>query len=69
MTPCMLRQFWTVVEQTQTTMLLNLDESTLSSSLIHQLSENYLLSAQEADACERYIRSKLPLIRDLAQAR
>lgn len=69
MTPYMLRQLWTVVDQTQTNLLLTLDESTLSTSLIRQLSENYLLSSQEADAFDHYIRSKMPLIRDLAQAR
>lgn len=69
MTPSMLRQLWTVVDQTQTNLLLTLDESSLSSCLIHQIKETQSLSAQETDTFAHYIRSKVPLIRDLAQAR
>ncbi|MGB3492014.1 MAG: hypothetical protein WBA57_04760 [Elainellaceae cyanobacterium] len=69
MTPYMLRQLWTVVDQTQTNLLLTLDESSLSRWLIRQLSMDRSLSTQETDTFEHYIRSKIPLIRDLAQTR
>jgi hypothetical protein len=67
--PGLLRQFWTVVETTQTTLLLNLDDPSLVQQLTHELKTQQTLDLDEAKAVNHYIQSKLPLIRDMAQSR
>lgn len=69
MTPTMLRQLWSVVETSQATTLLNLDDATLVQWLMRQFRTQRLLDADEAQLVSCYIHSKLPLIRDLAQQR
>lgn len=69
MTPPMLRQFWSVIEHTQTAVLLGLDDRSLVNWLLNQLKEERSLDAREADIFSHYIQSRLNLIRDLAQAR
>jgi len=69
MSPLMLRQFWSVVETTQTQVLLNLDDTNLVQWLLKQLRSQQSLDRDEADCCSTYIQSRLPLIRDLAQNR
>jgi hypothetical protein len=67
--PGLLRQFWTVVETTQTNLLLNLDDPTLVQRLTNDLRSSQSLDQEETTAVNTYIRSKLPLIRDMAQSR
>jgi hypothetical protein len=67
--PRLLRQFWTVVETTQTNLLLNLDDPQLVQQLATDLEIQQHLCLDEAQAVDQYIRSKLPLIRDIAQSR
>jgi hypothetical protein len=67
--PRLLRQFWTVVETTQTNLLLNLDDPQLVQQLATDLENQQHLCLDEAQAVDQYIRSKLPLIRDIAQSR
>lgn len=69
MTPPMLRQLWSIIELTQTSMLLSLDDQTLVDWLIRQVDQERSLDAQEADLFSNYIYSRLSLIRDLAQTR
>lgn len=69
MTPTMLRQFWTLVEHTQSNVLLGLDDSTLVQWLLSQLHRQQQLDGSQTDIFSSYIRSKLPLIRDIAQER
>lgn len=69
MTPTMLRQLWTLVEATQTNMLLRLDDASLVQWLLKQLKQEQSLDGKEADILSMYIQSKLSLIRDLAQER
>ena len=69
MNPSFLRQFWTLVEDAQAVMLLQLDDVSLSAWLLGQVERELILEAGEQDYVSHYIQSKLPLIRDLAQAR
>lgn len=69
MSPVMLRQLWTLVETTQSQILLSLDDASLVQWLLKQLGTQRSLDRQEADLFDGYIRSRLPLIRDLAQSR
>jgi hypothetical protein len=69
MSPLMLRQLWFLVERTQSTTLLNLDDTSLVQLLIKQLRTQRSLNHEEAAICTSYIHSRLPLIRDLARSR
>ncbi|HEY9806613.1 MAG TPA: hypothetical protein V6D04_08595 [Candidatus Obscuribacterales bacterium] len=69
MTPLMLRQLWAVVESAQTQMLLNSDDSSLIQWLLRQLKAQRSLDSDETNMLNAYIRTKLPLIRDLAEER
>ncbi|OUC16598.1 MAG: hypothetical protein B0A82_00505 [Alkalinema sp. CACIAM 70d] len=69
MTPTMLRQLWSLVENNQATLLLNLDDASLVQWLLKQFRTEQSLNAEEATMLGHYIRSKLPLIRDLAGQR
>ncbi|MBE9178304.1 hypothetical protein IQ268_06850 [Oculatella sp. LEGE 06141] len=69
MTPLMMRQLWSLVETTQTNVLLSLDDSSLVQWLLRQLPTERSLDTHEADVVSTYIHSRLSLIRDLAQAR
>jgi hypothetical protein len=65
----MLRQIWSLVETTQTQVLLNLDDDSLVQWLLRQLVNQRSLDSHEAYLFSTYIQSRLPLIRDLAQSR
>ncbi|MDX2096862.1 MAG: hypothetical protein SFW36_03730 [Leptolyngbyaceae cyanobacterium bins.59] len=69
MTPLMLRQLWSLVEATQATILLNLDDSSLVQWLLRQLYQERPLNNHETDILQGYIESRLTLIRDLAHDR
>lgn len=69
MTPKMLRQFWSLIESTQSNIILGLDDSSLVQWLLSQLHTNQYLDGQQSDVLSDYIRTKIPLIRDLAQQR
>lgn len=69
MSPFLLRQIWSLVEATQTQVLLNLDDETLVQWLLRQLTSQRSLDSQETDLLNTYLQSRLPLIRDLAQSR
>lgn len=69
MTPVMLRQLWSVIETTQATLLVNLDDATLVQWLLKQLKTNSVLNGNETDMLNDYIESRLSLIRDLAEQR
>jgi len=65
----MLRQLWSVIETTQATLLVNLDDATLVQWLLKQLKTNSVLNGNETDMLNDYIESRLSLIRDLAEQR
>ncbi len=69
MTPVMLRQLWSLIETTQATLLVNLDDDTLVQWLLKQLMTNSALNGKETDMLNEYIESRLSLIRDLAEQR
>lgn len=69
MTPKKLRQLWFLVETTHTNLLLKLDDTSLIQWLVQQIDDQCLLEHQETEVLSAYIRSRLSLIRDLAQAR
>jgi len=65
----MLRQLWSVIETTQATLLVNLDDATLVQWLLKQLKTNSVLNGNETDMLNDYIESRLSIIRDLAEQR
>lgn len=69
MTPTMLRQLWSLVENTQATTLISLDDASLVQWLIVQLKTNISLTGKETDRAMDYIQSRISLIRDLAEER
>jgi hypothetical protein len=69
MTPFLIRQFWSLIETTQTNILLTLDDASLIQWLLHQFQSQRSLSGDETYYLNDYISSRLSLIRDLAQER
>ncbi|MUL39132.1 hypothetical protein [Gloeocapsopsis dulcis] len=69
MTPTVLRQLWSVVETTQSHILLRLDDAHLVQWLLKQTKTKTALNQNELDVLSDYIRSRLNLIRDLAENR
>lgn len=65
----LLRQFWSVVEDTQANILLGFSDTELVQQLLRQLQYNGILSTEEIAALSIYIDSRLVLIRDLAASR
>jgi hypothetical protein len=69
MTPNTLRQLWALIESTQVSTLLQVDDSALVQLLLNQLQAKQSIDAQTASNLDSYITSKLPLIRDTAEGR
>lgn len=67
--PSTLRQIWSVIEGTQTSTLLKFSEAELIQLLLRELDNQNRLSTIETNTVEAYIHSRVPLIRDMAQAR
>lgn len=64
-----LRYLWSVIEQTQTSTLLGLNDTDLVKQLLKQLDNNKALSSEQTTTIRAYLYSKTALIRDLAIAR
>ena len=69
MTPKILRQLWSVVENSQTKTLLQMDDASLVQWLVKQTTTQALLDPNDTDFLSAYIQSRLSLIRDLAYER
>jgi hypothetical protein len=69
MSSSILRQLWTVIEETQTTVLLRLSDMDLVKQVLNQLGSKTTLSSEEISTVSVYLLSRTSLIRDLAQAR
>ena len=69
MNPHLLRHLWALVERSQSSYLLALDDNSLVCWLLEQFSGQQYIDPAETDQLNRYIRAKIPLIRDLAQER
>ena len=68
MSPLLLRRVWTVVENTQASVLLELSDRDLIKQLLSQLSIQQSLSKEESHLIDVYLHRKIPLIRDVADA-
>lgn len=69
MSPTILRQIWSLVENTQATFLLALDDASLVQWLNKQLKANSSLNLNEANIVNDYIQSRLSLIRAIVEER
>jgi muconolactone delta-isomerase len=69
MNSSILRHFWSIVEDTQTTTLLKFSDADLIQQLLTQLKNRTLLSSEEINSVNAYISVRVPLIRDLALTR
>ena len=67
MSPLLLRQLWSVIDAAHSNHILSLDDQGLANWLVEQISYRSPLDTVELTQVNRYIRSKLPLIRDIAQ--
>jgi hypothetical protein len=65
----MLRQLWSVIETTQSNVLLRLDDASLVDWLVKQVKSERSLNHDETDLVSNYLYSRLNLIRDLAEER
>ena len=64
-----LCQIWQVIEQIQAQIILKLSDSELVQKIMEQLKSTSALNTSEFNAVQGYVRLKVPLIRDLAEAR
>lgn len=62
-----LRHLWAVIEENQTSTLLNFGDAELVEQLLGQLQNKIVMSREEVNTINNYLNSKLSLIRDLAQ--
>jgi uncharacterized membrane protein YvbJ len=69
MNPTMLRQLWSLIEKTQTNLLLKLDDASLVQSLLKQFNQDQVLNHEEIHLVSDYLNNRVSLIRDLAQGR
>lgn len=69
MSPTILRQIWSLVENTQATFLLALDDASLVQWLNKQLKASSSLNLNEANIVNDYIQSRLSLIRAIVEER
>ena len=69
MTPRMIRQIWELIEETQSSTLLTLDDNSLVTWIVSEVDAESPLNRQEEDTYSHYVRSRLPLIRDVVEAR
>lgn len=69
MTSSTLRQVWSVIEETHASLLLKLSDAELLQQLLIQLADKKQLNVEEVYDVRAYIYSRIPLIRDDAQAR
>lgn len=69
MNPQLLRHLWSLVDRSQNSHLLALDDNSLAHWLVDQFTGQQIINQAETVQLDHYIRSKIPLIRDLAQGR
>lgn len=69
MNSSILRQLWSVIEETQSSVLLRLSDSELVKQLLTQLDSKNPLTKEEMATISGYLHSRTSLIRDLALAR
>jgi hypothetical protein len=65
----LLHQLWHIINETQTQIVLELDDLNLVKYISIELGKKRILSFEEDNLVRCYIAAKIPLIRDLANAR
>lgn len=69
MNSSILRQLWSVVEETQANIILSFGDTELVQQLVAQIELRGLLNNEEVGTVSAYVSSRLLLIRDMARAR
>lgn len=69
MTPTMLRQLWSLIETTQSHLLLKLDDASLVQWLLKQFKQQRALNHEEMNILNDYLNNRLSLIREMAEQR
>jgi hypothetical protein len=69
MNSSVLRQLWSVVEETQANILLSFGDTELVQQLVAQIELRGLLNTEEVGTVSAYVSSRILLIRDMARAR
>jgi hypothetical protein len=64
-----LRHLWSVVEGTQTSILLGSNDNDLIQQLMRQIEFTGIFTSDQINMFSAYLRSRVLLIRDLASAR
>lgn len=64
-----VRELWSVVEQTETNLLLNLNDNDLVTQIIERLKQFKSLNSHQYQFAKSYVSARTPLIRELAQSR
>ncbi len=64
-----MRYVWSVIEETETKILLSLNDADLLKQLLKQLENKKQLDSEQINDMSMYISSRVPLIRDLAHSR
>lgn len=67
MNPYLLRHLWSLVDRSQSSLLLDLDDNGLVRWLMDEFTVQQPINPAETVQLDHYIRAKIPLIRDLAQ--
>jgi succinate dehydrogenase flavin-adding protein (antitoxin of CptAB toxin-antitoxin module) len=67
MNPQLLRHLWSLVDRSQNSHILALDDNGLVHWLMDQFTVQQPINQSETDQLSHYIRTKISLIRDLAQ--
>lgn len=67
MSPFLLRQLWSVIDDAHSNHILSLDDQGLVNWVMEQLCHQSPLDNGELNQLSRYIQSKVNLIRDIAQ--
>jgi hypothetical protein len=65
----MLRQLWSLIETTQTNLLLRLDDASLVQWLLKQFRQQRSLNHEEIHMLSDYLNNRVSLIRELAEQR
>jgi hypothetical protein len=65
----MIRRLWALIESTQTTILLQFEDSALVQLLLNRFVDQQPIDPQAAIHLNSYIQQRLPLIRDTAEGR
>jgi hypothetical protein len=69
LTPFMLRRLWDLIESTQTSILLQFEDSALVQLLFARFVDQQPIDDHAAQTLNSYIKARLPLIRDTAEGR